>query len=111
MLLVDLRYRRIVALQHRYHQPPRERSIIVCIADGHAAGQQFAIHSRTCGGTAPVHPCTDRRLRRPRIWVHCAVLLVGISRDGLQAKIGSGFVHWCTKTVHWDTNSIRRADQ
>ena len=33
VLLVDLRYRRVAALQHHYRQPPRERSIIVCIAD------------------------------------------------------------------------------
>ena len=32
MLLVDLRYRRVAALQHRYHQLPGERSSIVCIA-------------------------------------------------------------------------------
>ena len=32
VLPVDLRYRRVAALQHRYRQPPRERSIIVSIA-------------------------------------------------------------------------------
>ena len=31
MLLVDLRYRRVAALQHRYHQAARKRCIIVCI--------------------------------------------------------------------------------
>ena len=33
VLLLDLRYRRVAALQHRYRQPPRERSIIVSIAN------------------------------------------------------------------------------